>query len=58
MKFNKLLFLFLILTFGAQAQTMNVRKWRQTERDSLDKAVEFFEEKQYLKGRVLGRPEN
>jgi len=28
---------------------MNVRKWRQSERDSLDKALEMFDEKLYLR---------
>lgn len=45
--------IFLIATFSASAQLMNVRKWRLTERDSLDKAMEFFEEKYYLKALPL-----
>lgn len=31
------------------AQLMNVRKWRATERDSLEKAIELFDEKMYLR---------
>jgi len=53
MKFNKLLIFLSIISISASAQLMNVRKWRMTERDSLDKAMEFFDEKLYLKALPL-----
>jgi Tol biopolymer transport system component len=53
MKFNKLFILLSIISIGASAQVMNVRKWRVTERDSLDKAIEFYDEKLYLKALPL-----
>ncbi len=49
MKPIKLVLILLILSFVANAQLMNVRKWRVSERDSLDKGMEFFDEKTYLK---------
>ncbi|PBQ33389.1 hypothetical protein CNR22_16915 [Sphingobacteriaceae bacterium] len=50
MKFNKLLTFILVLSsLISSAQLMNVRKWRPTERDSLDKALELFDEKMFLR---------
>jgi hypothetical protein len=36
------------LVFTASAQVMNVRKWRKTERDSLDNALLYVDEKLHL----------
>ena len=44
-----LIYIFIICSLGASAQLMNVRKWRQSERDSLDKGLEMFDEKMYLR---------
>lgn len=50
MKPSKFLVHFLLLcSFVSSAQLMNVRKWRQSERDSLDKGLEMFDEKMYLR---------
>lgn len=44
-----LLYVFILCSLASSAQLMNVKKWRQSERDSLDKALEMFDEKQYLR---------
>lgn len=50
MKSTRLLVLiFTLICAAGSAQLMNVRKWRLSERDSLDKAVELFDEKMYLR---------
>ena len=50
MKSDKfLVHIFVLCSFVASAQLMNVRKWRQSERDSLDKGLEMFDEKLYLR---------
>lgn len=50
MKSNRLLLLTFIFTCAiSSAQLMNVRKWRPSERDSLDKALEMFDEKNFLR---------
>lgn len=46
---KSILFSLIILSTTASAQLMNVRKWRISERDSLDKGMELFDEKTYLK---------
>lgn len=49
MTHTKVLVFILILSFtGASAQMMNVRKWRKTERDSLDNGMLLYEENQFL----------
>jgi len=50
MKITRLIILILIATCtSVSAQLMNVRKWRASERDSLDKALEMFDEKMFLR---------
>lgn len=50
MKLTRLFVFILVMSCtAASAQLMNVRKWRGSERDSLDKALEFFDEKMYLR---------
>lgn len=38
----------LFVYLGASAQVMNVRKWRKSEKDSLDNAMYLIDESQYL----------
>lgn len=50
MKANKfILFLLLASYITASAQVMNVRKWRKSEKDSLDNGMYFIEEENYLR---------
>ncbi|MDI1355095.1 MAG: hypothetical protein PSX36_09260 [bacterium] len=50
MKANKLILLLLLMSYiGANAQVMNVRKWRKSEKDSLDNGMYFIEEENYLR---------
>jgi Tol biopolymer transport system component len=50
MKLERIIFFVLIFfSINASAQLMNVRKWRLSERDSLDKGMELFDEKMYLR---------
>lgn len=49
MKHTKLIVFLVIFCYaGASAQVMNVRKWRQSERDSLDGGMQLYDEKFYL----------
>lgn len=49
MDFRKAGLVFLLFSyFVSTAQVMNVRKWRLTERDSLNKGMELFDEKLFL----------
>ncbi|MBL7930944.1 MAG: tetratricopeptide repeat protein, partial [Bacteroidia bacterium] len=41
-------FVLLLCYFSSSAQVMNVRKWRPSERDSLNKGMELFDEKFFL----------
>ncbi|WP_317897886.1 hypothetical protein [Aurantibacillus circumpalustris] len=50
MKSSKfLVFILLLCSLISSAQLMNVRKWRGSERDSLDKGLEMFDEKMFLR---------
>jgi hypothetical protein len=50
MKYTKsLIYFFTICSLFTSAQLMNVRKWRASERDSLDKGLEMFDEKMFLR---------
>ena len=50
MKLNKFLICTLLFLYLAStAQVTNVRKWRKTEKDSLENAMFFYDEKNYLR---------
>src|SRR4051812_6214045 len=49
MKTHKLISLILLFAYlTASSQSMNVRKWRKSERDSLDNGLYLIDENQYL----------
>src|SRR5438128_986690 len=49
MKYSKLLWCVLLFCYvHASSQVMNVRKWRKSEKDSLDNAMYLIEENQYF----------
>ncbi len=54
MNIKKFFILLLIFSYiGSSAQVMNVRKWRKTERDSLDYGMILYEEKSFLQALPL-----
>jgi len=49
MKLKKYTLFFLLFSYLlGSAQVMNVRKWRKSEKDSLDNAMYLIDELQYL----------
>lgn len=49
----RLLLLFLVVSLGCASQVMNVRKWRQSERDTLENALALVDEYYYAKAFVF-----